>query len=214
MRQPAEVVPAGLHFAVVAVADEFLQGVLRVRLAPGVVVVLDAVCLDAPVVRREGEEMPPGLRVGANGVEEPFFENEALRVEVRRDGETGRGHFPQPDQAPAALDILLAPVAALAPRGEMLDGFAVVDALLGAVDPAEAQRDFHGVDIAHDAGTVGRGAVDPQPEIGGRGVVLLVPAVQLFPGMYVKQTGDFHGVGHYLNDGGDGGQLLADGADG
>lgn len=66
-----------------AVADEFLEGLMGVVRAGGVLVVLNAVDFDAAVVFREGLEVLPGLLVGTEGVKDPFFENEELGIERR-----------------------------------------------------------------------------------------------------------------------------------
>lgn len=49
----AKITPAGLEFVVVGVLDQFLEGLLGVFGTVGVLVVLDAVNLDAAVVFRE-----------------------------------------------------------------------------------------------------------------------------------------------------------------
>ena len=190
--QTAEVAPAGLEFAVVAVLDEFGQEMLGVVFAGGVVVVLDAVYFDAAVVVRGGLEERPGLFIGPKSVQDPVLEDEAGRVQRRCNGQPGGGHFSRAHEAAAAYEVMLAPVTSLPPRGEVLDGFAVVDAFHGAVYPAEAQRHLHGVYVADHAGTVGRCPVHPQPEILCRRVMLHVPRVQLLAGVYVQQVGDFH----------------------
>ncbi len=73
--QSAEIAPAGLHFAGVAVLDELGQHLLRVFLPAGVLIVLDAVHFDALVVLRKSFEMLPGWFVGLDGVQNPVFEN-------------------------------------------------------------------------------------------------------------------------------------------
>ena len=87
--QPPEIAPAGLELAVVAVADELSQELLGIIHAGGVVVVLDAVHLDATVVLRAGLEELPGLVIGPNGVQNPVLEDEAGGVQRRRHGQTG-----------------------------------------------------------------------------------------------------------------------------
>ena len=190
--QPPEIAPAALEAAVVAVLDEFLQSAERVVFALRVRVVLYAVDLDAAVVLGEGLIMRPGFGIGLDGVKDPVFKNEARRVEVGCGGQAGGRHFAQSDEAAAPRYVLLAPVASLAARREVLDGFPVVDAFLGAVDPSEAQRHLHGIDIPHHAGAGRIRPVDAQPEIRGPVVIFQEPLVQLLAGMYVEQVGDFH----------------------
>ena len=48
-----KITPAWLEFAVVGILNQFLEGLLRVLGTVGVLVVLDAVNLDAAVVFRE-----------------------------------------------------------------------------------------------------------------------------------------------------------------
>ena len=74
----------------------------------------------------------------------------------------------------------------------MLYGLSVIDALLGAVYPSEAQRNLHGIHIAYDAGERFPGAVDAQPEPRHPVVILQIPGIKILAGMYVKQIGNFH----------------------
>ena len=136
--QPAEVAPAGLEAAGVAVADELGQRVLRVFRTASVLVVLDAVDFDSAIGRWEGLEVLPGQPVGFDGVQDPVFENEAPRIEVRRHSQARRRHLAQTYQAAATSQILLAPVGTTASGREMLYRLAIVDPLLSTVDPAKA----------------------------------------------------------------------------
>ena len=68
-----------------------------------------------------------------------FRKGEPARAIVARvDNSTGNPKIILADEPTAALQVMLAPVAALPPRTVPLDGLAVVDPLLGAVDPTEA----------------------------------------------------------------------------
>ena len=185
LAQPSKITPARLHPTGVAVLDELGQEVLGVVLAGGVVVVLDAVYLDATVVVREGLEVVPGLVIGLEGVQDPIFEDEAGGVEVRCYGQARGGHFACADESAASDQILLAPVAALPSGREVLDGFAIVDALLGTVDPSEAQRHLNGVHVSDNAGAIGPCPIHAQPEVRHRVVILQVPRVQFLAGVDV-----------------------------
>ena len=190
--QPSIITPAGLKLAGVAVLDELGQEVLGVVLAGGVVVVLDAVYLDAAVVVWAGLEELPSLGIGLEGVQDPVFEDEGRWIKRRRHGQARGGHFPKLDQAAASDQILLAPVAALPAGCEVLDGFARVNALLGTVDPPKAQRHLHGVHVSDHPGAIGRSSIHAQPKVPRRRVILHVPRVQLLAGVYVQKVGDFH----------------------
>ena len=181
----AKVTPAGLHLAVVAVLDEFLQGLLGVFGPVGVLVVLDSVYFDSAVVLGAGTEETPGAGIGPDGIGHPVFVDKEVGVEVGGYGQAGGGHLAGLDEAAAADQVLLAPVAALAARGEVLDGLAVVDAFLGAVNPAETERHLNCIDIAHHAREVGIGPVYAQPEVANVVVILQVPLVELLAGVYV-----------------------------
>ena len=159
---------------------------MRIVGALGVGVVLDAVDHDAAVVGGGGAVEVPGGLIGLEGVENPVLEEEMGRVYVGEDRQPRRGHFPQLDEPTAALQIMLAPVAALPPRTVALDGLAVVDPLLGTVDPPEAQRHLHGIDIPHHPGALLPRPIAPDPELPHLIVVLLVPPIKLFPGVYVQ----------------------------
>jgi len=186
MCQAPEITPPGLHLAVVAVLDELLQGLLGVFGTVGVLIVLDPVYLDAAVVLWAGTIELPSLLIGPDGIGHPVFIDKELGVEVRGYGQAGGCHLTGLDEAAASDQVLLAPVAALAARGEVLDGLAVINALLGAVYPAKAQRHLYGIDIPHHAWTVSFRPVYAQPEITHLVVILLVPLVEFLAGMYVK----------------------------
>jgi len=169
----------------VAILDEFLQGLAGVVGAVGVLVVLDSVYFDSAVVLGAGTEETPGAGIGPDGIGHPVFVDKEVGVEVGGYGQAGGGHLSGLDEAAAAHQVLLAPVAALAARGEVLDGFAFVDAFLGAVYPAEAERHLDGIDVAHYAGVIGLSAVYAQPEVAHLVVVVLVPLVELLAGVDV-----------------------------
>jgi len=77
-------------------------------------------------------------------------------------------------------------MASLAARGEALDWLAFVYAFQGAVNPAEAKRNFHGILVANDARAVCRRPVYTQPEFGNPVVILPVPAVKFLAAVYVQ----------------------------
>lgn len=187
-----KITPPSLHLAVVAVLDEFLQGLLGVFGTVGVLIVLDSVYLDAAVVLGTGAVETPGLGIGLNGVDYPVFIDKQLGVEVWGYGKAGGCHLTGLDEASASDQVLLAPVATLAARGEVLDGLAVINALLGAVNPAKAQRHLYGIHVPHYARAVSFRPVYAQPEITHLIVIILVPLVQFLAGVYVKQVGYFH----------------------
>ena len=149
-------------------------------------VVLNAVDHDAAVVFGSRTIEFPGGLIGLEGVKSPVLEDEMFRVHVGEDRQPRRGHLPQLDEPTAAFQVMLAPVAALPPRTIALDGLAVVDPLLGTVDPPEAQRHLHGIDIPHHPGALLPRPVAPDPELPCLVVVLLVPAIEVFPGVYVQ----------------------------
>ena len=181
----AKVTPSALHLAVVAVLDEFLQGLLGVFRPVGVLVVLDSIYLYSAVVLGAGTEKTPGLRIGLNSIGHPVFVDKEAGVQVGGYGQSGGGHLTRLDEAAAADKVLLAPVAAFAARGEVLDGLAVIDSFLGAVYPAETERNLHSIDIAHYARTIGLSAVYAQPEVAHLVVVVQVPLVELLAGVDV-----------------------------
>ena len=80
---PPKITPAGLHLAVVAILDEFLQGLAGVFGAVGVLVVLDSVYFDAAVVVGAGVVETPCLGIGLNGVYNPVLIDKEVGVEVR-----------------------------------------------------------------------------------------------------------------------------------
>lgn len=139
---------------------------------------LYAVDFDALVIFREALEMLPSLRVRFQCLDNPSLKNEMLRVEVRDYSESGRSHISDSNEPAATLDVLLAPVAALAPRREMLDSLAVVDAFHGAVYPAEAQSDFNCIHVRDHSRVRLACAVDANPESRHFVMMLQVPVIQ------------------------------------
>jgi len=193
--QSSEIAPSRLHLAVVTVVDELFQGLESVVFSFGMIVMLDAVHLDAAVVFRKGTIILPCLLVGLDGVDDPILIDEMRRVNIGDDGESGWRHLSRLDEAAAAHEVLLAPVAALSARCEALYGFSVVNALHGAVDPAETKGYLNSIDVADHTWTVRFRTVDAQPEVGGFIVVLLVPLIQFLSGMNVKKRSDYHNLG-------------------
>ena len=193
--QPPEIAPAGLHLAVVAIVDELPQGLEGVVFAFGMVIMLDAVHLDAAVVFGKGTIVLPCLLVGLDGVDDPILIDEMRRVDIRDDGEPGGCHFSCFDEASAAHEVLFAPIAAFASRRKVLYGFSLVNALHGAVYPPETQSHLDGIYVTDHTWTVRFRTVDAQPEVGGLIVVLLVSPIKFLSGMDVKQRGDFHYIG-------------------
>jgi len=183
----------------VAIVDELFQDLEGVILAFGMVIMLDAVHFDTAVVLRERTIIFPCLLVGLDGIDDPILKDEMRRVDVGDDGESGRRHLSRLDEASAAHKVLLAPVAALAARCEVLYGLPVVNALHGAVNPPETQSYLNGIDIANHTWTVCFRSVDAQPEVVGFIVVLNIPLIKLVPGMNVKQRGDFHYMGLFTS---------------
>ena len=182
-----------------AVVDELPQGLEGVVFAFGMVIMLDAVHLDAAIVLREETVILPGLLVGLDGVDDPILIDKMRRVDIGDDGEPGRGHLSRFDEAATAHKVLLAPVAALAARREVLDRLPVVNALHGTVYPSETQGHLNGIEVTNYTWTVRLRTVDAQPEVGGLIVVFNVPPIKLLTGMDVKQRGDFHYMGLFTS---------------
>lgn len=111
------------------VVNELFQGLVGIVFAFGVIIVLNAVHLDAAIVLRKGKVMLPSLLVGLDGIDDPGFVDKMRWVKVGDDGKPGWCHLPCCDKATAAHKVLLTPVAAFASRREALDGFSVINAL-------------------------------------------------------------------------------------
>ena len=101
------------------------------------------------------------------------------RGNIGDDSEPGGRHLSSFDEAAAAHEVLLAPVAAFAARCEALQGFPIVNALQGAVDPPETQGHLNGINVTDYIRTVRFRAVDAQPEFGNFVVVLYIPLIQI-----------------------------------
>ena len=98
-------------------------------------------------------------------------------VEVGDDGKSGLCHLARFDEATAAHEVLLAPVAPFAAWRKTLERLPVVDALHGAVNPPETQGHLDGIDVTDNARTIRFGTIDAQPKVGGLVVFLGVPLV-------------------------------------
>ena len=138
--------------------------------------------------------MHPRLLIGPDGIEQPVFKDKQRGVQIRCYSQSGGGHFSAFYKPSAALQILLAPVAALAARGEMLYGFADIDSLHGAVNPAKTERHLDGIHVSDHTGVIGLRPVYAQPEITDFVVILLIPPIQFRARMNVKQIGYLHNI--------------------
>ena len=84
------------------------------------------------------------------------------------------------------------PVAALAPRSEMLDRLTLIYALHGTVNPTETKSHLHRIHITDNTWIRLPCPIDAKPEILYLVVILKVPGIEFFSGVNIKQIGDFH----------------------
>ena len=74
----------------------------------------------------------------------------------------------------------------------MLYWLAVVDSLLGAVYPSEAQSHLHCIHIADNTRELFPRPVDTKPEVRYLVMILKIPGIEFFAGVDIKEISDFH----------------------
>ena len=121
--------------------------------------------------------MHPCLLIGLDGFDEPVLIDKQRWVQIRGYSQTGGCHLAQLYKTSASDQILLAPVTALASRGKVLDGLAVIDTLHGAVNPPETECHLNSIHIPYYTGAISLSTVYSQPEITHFIVIFLIPPI-------------------------------------
>lgn len=149
VEQPPVVVPFAEHHVPARVLDEFFEAAFeQFGLLP---LDLDGVDSDALVERRKALEVFPDGLVGLQCAQYAAVDCEAGRRHIGKDGAARVGHSSELFQTAATLLVQLAPCGMRPARREPLRGNAAFKTLHGAVNPAEAERLFHRVDVPERA---------------------------------------------------------------
>lgn len=149
VEQPPVVVPFAEHYVPARVLDEFFEAAFeQFGLLP---LDLDGVDSDALVEAGKMPEVFPDGLVGLQCAQYVAVDCEAGGRHIGKDGTPRVGHAPELFQPAAAFLVQLAPCGMRSARREPLCGNAAFKALHGTVNPAEAERLFHRVDVPERA---------------------------------------------------------------